>query len=355
MRAKDRVIKAVKHEVPDRVPRMYRDVPEVRKRLLKDFDCRDDDELFEKLEIDVRWVDPAYVGPKLDDPVSGRRKSIFGVEYTYHRNISGGYWEPVCFPLQNEDDPKVLKDYPWPQVDWFDFSTMEDQFSAYADYAVMTAPNVHCSPGILTVIQDLFGMEKALVDMYANPEFWKETAKYIMEFNIAFLSRLFEQAKGRIDFFRIGEDYGTQRGLLFSPEHYREFLAPHNMEMVKLAKSHGAFFYQHSCGGIRDLIPDLIQIGVDVLDPVQVLAAGMEPEGLKRDFGKDLCFSGGVDEQELLPKGTPQEVGLAVESLLNVMAPGGGFIIGPTHNFQEDIPTENIEALYAAAGRWRYA
>ena len=333
---------------------MYRDVPEVRKRLLRDLDCKDDDELFTRLESDFRWVDPAYTGPDVEDSETGRRRSIFGVEYTYQSNASSGYWEPVTFPLQHVNDPAVLKDYPWPQVDWFDFSVMEEQFERYANYAIMTAPNVHCSPGVLTVIQDLFGMEKALVDMYANPVFWKETAKYIMEFNIAFLTRLFEQARGRIDFFRIGEDYGSQRGLLFSREHFREFLTPLNAEMVKIAKQNGAYYYQHSCGGVRDLIPDLIELGVDVLDPVQVLSSGMDPEGLKQDYGRDLCFSGGVDEQELLPHGTEQEVYEAVDVLLGIMAPGGGFIIGPTHNFQEDIPTANIMALYDAAGRWNY-
>jgi uroporphyrinogen decarboxylase len=354
LNSEERVRATVKREVPDRVPRMYRDVPEVRSRLMRDLDCRDEDELFERLEIDFRWVEPLYIGPELSDTVSGKRRSIFGVEYMYKRNASGGYWEPINYPLAHVSDPGVLKDYPWPEADWFDFSVMEEQFARYAGFAVMTAPNCYCSPGVLTVIQDLFGMEKTLIDMYANPELWKETSKYIMEFNLAFLDRYFEQAKGRIHFFRIGEDYGTQRGLLFSREHYREFLAPLNKEMAELAKKNGAWYYQHSCGGIRDLIPDLLEIGVDVLDPLQVLATGMDPEGLKREFGERLCFSGGVDEQELLPHGSVEDVYEGVKKLLDVMAPGGGFIIGPTHNFQEDIPTENIKALYDAAGRWSY-
>lgn len=354
MTPKQRVLQGVRHKEPDRIPLMYRDVPEVRARLLKDLDCKDDEELFQLLEIDFRWVEPAYIGPSLDDCGQGRKKNIFGVEYTYQRNASGGYWEPVSFPLEKEHDPAVLKDYPWPKVQWFDFSVLDGQLESYKDYAVMTAPNICCSPGVLQTIQDLFGMEKALADMYLNPEFWHETAKYIMEFNLSFLTRLFEEAKGRIDFFRIGEDYGTQRGLLFSIDHFKQFLAPHNAAMVKIAKDHGAYYYHHSCGGIREMIPSLIDIGVDVLDPVQVLAQGMSPESLKRDFGDVLCFSGGVDEQELLPHGTEDEVSSYVSSLLDTMAPGGGFIIGPTHNFQEDIPTQNIIALYDAAKRWSY-
>lgn len=331
---------------------MYRDVPEVRKRLLEDLDCKDDEELFEYLGIDFRWVSPAYVGPPLKNEVSGTIKNIFGVEYSYKRNASGGYWEPTTFPLQNEHTVDILKTYPWPKLEWFDFSVLDEQLERYKDYAIMTAPNMYCSPGILSTIQDLFGMEKALTDMYLNPGFWHETAKHIMEFNRAFLTTLFDTAKGRIDFFRIGDDYGTQRGLLFSPQHFDEFIAPCNAEMVRIAKEHKAYYYHHSCGSIYEMIPKLIELGVDVLDPMQIKAAHMDAETLKRTFGNILCFSGGVDEQELLPYGTKEDVQVHVESLLEIMTPGGGFIIGPTHNFQEDISTENILTLYETARSW---
>ena len=212
----------------------------------------------------------------------------------------------------------------------------------------MTAPNVYCSPGILSVIQDLFGMEKTFMDMYLNAELWHALAEKIMTFNKDFMHAYFTAGKGKIDFYRIGDDYGGQQGLLFGPEQYREFLKHRNAELGSIAKGYGAHFYQHSCGSIRDLIPDMIESGVEVLDPIQVLATGMEPIGLKKDFGKVLCFSGGVDEQQLLPNGTPEEVREGVFRLLDAMAPGGGFFLGPTHNFQEDIPTDNILALYKA-------
>jgi uroporphyrinogen-III decarboxylase len=105
---------------------------------------------------------------------------------------------------------------------------------------------------------------------------------------------------------------------------------------------------------VRALIPAFIEAGVDVLDPVQVKAAGMVPAELKAEFGDRLCFSGGVDEQELLPRGTPAEVCQSVRELLDVMAAGGGYFVGPTHNFQADIPTRNIVAMYEAARNWTY-
>ena len=144
----------------------------------------------------------------------------------------------------------------------------------------------------------------------------------------------------RIDFFRIGDDYGSQRNLIVGPRQWRKCVQPALKSLKAIAAKHAAFYYHHSCGAIRKLIPDLIEAGVDVLDPVQVGAAGMVPAELKAEFGDRLVFSGGVDETELLPKGSPEDVRAGVIHLLNAMARGGGFFIGPTHNFQDDIPTE---------------
>ena len=349
MKSRDRVLTALGNREPDRVPFMYRDIPQVRSRLLSDLQLKDDEDLFTMLGIDFRWVEPLYCGPGLaDDRNPNRRKSIFGVSYLLQQGDGGSYWEPEEFPLQQVEDPGFLDDYPWPDAGQFDFTVMKEQLDRYEGFAVMTAPNVYCSPGILAVIQDLCGMEKTLMDMYLNPELWNILAEKIMIFNRDFLAEYFEAGQGRIDFFRIGEDYGTQRGLLFGPEQYREFLKDRNMEMASIARKYGAHYYHHSCGSVKTLIPDLIEAGVEVLDPLQILADEMDPVILKKQYGSDICFSGGVDEQELLPNGSTREVKEAVYRLLEIMAPGGGFFLGPTHNFQEDIPTDNIVALYEA-------
>ncbi len=349
MNARERVLTSLSHKEPDRVPFMYRDVPQVRSRLLADLQLATDEELFKTLGIDFRWVEPTYVGPALSDPsFPDRKKNIFGVEYLLRTGSGGSYWEPETFPMQDLEDPALLDDYPFPDTSLFDFSTIQEHLDRYAGYAIMTAPNVYCSPGILSVIQDLFGMEKTFMDMYLNAELWHALAEKIMDFNRDFMHAYFTAGKRKIDFYRIGDDYGGQQGLLFGPEQYREFLKPRNSELGSIAKGYGAHFYQHSCGSIRGLIPDMIESGVEVLDPIQVLAAGMNPMGLKKDFGEVLCFSGGVDEQELLPNGTPEEIREGVFRLLDAMAPGGGFFLGPTHNFQEDIPTDTIVALYKA-------
>jgi uroporphyrinogen decarboxylase len=192
-------------------------------------------------------------------------------------------------------------------------------------------------------------MERTLVDMLINPDFFHALSRRIMTFNLEFIRRLYEVAGDRIDFYRIGEDYGTQRGLLFGRPQWQEFIRPSLVEMTRIPKEHGSLYYQHTCGSVRELIPDLIEVGVDVLDPLQVTATGMDPRELKAEFGDRLCFSGGIDEQELLPRGSPQQVAQAVRDLIEVMSPGGGFFLGSTHNFQADIPTANILAMYKAA------
>jgi len=350
--AKERVLRTVHRENTDRVPLFYRDVPEVDGRLRRDLNLKTRDELLEYFHIDFRWIAPAYVGPDLGDPESGQLRNIFGIEYVRREGGHGGYLEPEVFPLAHVEDPAELDDYQWPKLEWYDFSALGDQLERYRDYAIMTAPGVATSPGVLSVIQDLFGMEKTLVDMYLNPILWKKTSDKIMEFNTAFIRRLYETAGSRIDFFRLGDDYGTQRGLLFGPDQWKEFIQPTLREMTSVPKQHGSLYYHHTCGGVRDLIPLLIETGVDVLDPVQVLADGMDPAQLKNDFGDRLTFSGGIDEQHILPNGTPEEVKAEVLRMLQLLGQGGGYFLGSTHNFQEDIPTKNICAMYAAALEW---
>jgi uroporphyrinogen decarboxylase len=349
---RERVMAAMRHEEPDRVPFFYRDVPEVEERLRRDLGLADREALLRAFDIDFRWVAPHYVGPPLEDAAAGLRRDIYGVKSRYVHSETGGYWEPVAFPLAGVEDAAALDDHPWPRIEWFDFSGLEAQCRAFAGYALMTAP-AYASPSPLGVVQNLLGIERAMMDMALRPEFLEALFDRVVSFQAEYVERMLSAAGGRIDFFRIGDDFGTQRALLFSEAHWRRFLRPVLVRLSTIARRHGAFYYHHSCGAIRPLIPALIEAGVDVLDPVQVKAHGMAPGGLKAQFGGRLVFSGGVDEQELLPRGTPDDVRRGVRDLLDVMAPGGGFFIGPTHNFQSDIPTANIVAMYDAARRWR--
>ena len=355
MTHRERVLAAINHREPDRVPLFYRDVPEVEQRLLRDLDLTDREELLQYFDIDFRWVEPGYIGPCLSGEETGRRRDIWGAEYQYTPFRDGaGYWEVVSHPLAHVTDPKVLESYAWPSLDWFDFSTLADPLGQFADHAIMTAPGF-ASPGVLqSAIQALVGMEKSLIDMAINTDFFKALIRHVLAFLEPFVDRMMDAGGGRIDFFRVGDDFGTQNGLMFSRAQWCEFMQPAYRSLKAITRKHGAYLYLHSCGAIRELIPDFLETGVDALDPLQVRAAGMNPAELKRKYGNTMCFSGGVDEQELLREGTPDDVKSGVQQLLEIMAPDGGFFLGPTHNFQDDIPTANIVAMYEAAREWKY-
>ncbi len=354
MTPRQRVLTTMRHEEPERVPLFYRDVPEVRERLLNDLRLKDFDDLLEHFEIDFRWVEPAYIGPPLEDRETGIRRDIWGIEYRYVPfSDTAGYWEAQSRPLRNAISVAELNDYSWPNLEWFDFRTLSEQVQKYDEYALMTAPG-YASPGIMQLIETLCGEQKAWTDIAINQSFFLALVRKILDFLEPFVDRMLAASGDRIDFFRIGDDYGAQQNLIVGPRHWRKCVQPALKVLKTIAAKHNAFYYHHSCGAIRKLIPDLIETGVDVLDPVQVSAAGMIPAELKAEFGDRLVFSGGVDENELLSKGAPEDVRAGVFQLLHDMAPGGGFFIGPTHNFQDDIPTENIAAMYQAAREWSY-
>jgi uroporphyrinogen decarboxylase len=348
MTHKERVLASFYHRETDRVPFMYRDVPEVRTRLKKDLSLDTDEELFQYLNIDFRWVEPIYQGKSLILS-DGHKKDIWGVEWKYTRfSDSAGYWNEAFHPLASVDDPETLDKYPWPTVEDWDFSGVEKICDQYSEYAIMTAPGV-ASPGIFQYpVQNLIGVERSFTEPLINPEFFQKLLDKILCFQIAFIEKLFNAANGKIDFFRIGDDFGTQQGLLLDIETWKTFFQPAFKKMAETARRYGAHYYQHSCGAIRDLIPSFIEAGVGVIDPLQVKATGMIPSELKSEFGHLVTFSGGIDEQELLPDGSPDQVRAEVIKMIEIMGSGGGYFLGPTHNFQDDIPTENILAMYEA-------
>lgn len=193
-----------------------------------------------------------------------------------------------------------------------------------------------------------FGMEDALVRLYVAPDVFRAVIDRITDFYLR-ANEIFYQACGRdLHAVLIGNDFGSQTGLMVSPELLREFVLPGTHELVCQAKRYGLRVIHHSCGSIRPLIPDLIAAGVDAIHPIQALAAGMDAEGLRRDFGDQVAFCGGVDAQQLLVNGTPEEVAARVRELRRVFPTG--LILSPSHEaILPDIPPANVEALFTAA------
>lgn len=153
-------------------------------------------------------------------------------------------------------------------------------------------------------------------------------------------------AQGRIDLFRIGDDIGTQRGPLISPAMFRQFIAPRLKLLVDLAHSHDTRVMFHSCGGITAFIDVLIEIGVDILDPIPVSAANMDPAQIKAEYGSRICPHGSTDTQYVLPQGSTRQVAENVKRMVDILGSDGGFIPAPCHVLQTDVPSENVCAMY---------
>lgn len=193
-----------------------------------------------------------------------------------------------------------------------------------------------------------FGMENALMNMVANPEIYEAVNEKIVDFYLKANEIFYEATKGRLNAVLIGNDMGSQRSLMLSPDMVRRFVIPGCKKLVEQAHSYGLKVIYHSCGSIVDIIPDLIEAGVDIVHPIQALAAGMDPQNLKEKFGGKVSFCGGVDTQDLLVNGTPEDVRNKVKELREIFPTG--LIISPSHEaILPDVPPRNIRALFEAA------
>ncbi len=190
------------------------------------------------------------------------------------------------------------------------------------------------------------------MDLVLKPREMERLLRMIHEVQMGYWEKALEIVGDNIDIVMHSDDLGMQNSPMMSPDMYRRFVKPLHEELIGMVKKKAegeVKFLLHSCGSVRALIPDFIDVGVDILNPIQVSAAGMDTAELKKEFGKDLCFcGGGVDTQEILPRGTPEQVRDEVKRRLDDLAPGGGYIFAAVHNIQADVPPENLQAMYEA-------
>jgi uroporphyrinogen decarboxylase len=346
MTSKERVLAAANLSEPDRVPMDYHGNRWVLERLARDLGTSGHRQLLEHLHSDVvdlrGTIDPEYRGPvPFSREISATvRESFWGWRQEYSVTAYGPEETYVDFPLASAASVEDLDRHRWPEPDWFDFSDFAERLEPWRDFAVMaTGVSVWQHPSFLR------GLDNLMVDLMIEPEMANALLDRFTDFYLGYFDRMLTAAKGRIDILRQADDLGTQRGLLFSPELFRTFIKPRIARFADLAHSHGAKFMFHSCGAIMPLIEDLIEAGVDILDPLQALADGMDPATLKSRFGDRICLHGGIDTQYLLPKGSPDEVRSAVRRLAGIFGAGGGYIMAPCHVLQLDVPTENVLAM----------
>ncbi len=266
------------------------------------------------------------------------------------------YFEPVYAPLADATcsadlakGAKYIEKYDWP--DLWDLGI--DELAAHTKKLRHTSEyfitgNVY--DHVLAAAQDLRGFANFMMDLVINKPLAHALMERLVDAHLARFERYLPVAQ-QCDLIVVNDDLGTQQGPQMSPDLYREMVKPHHVRLWGTIKQlSGKPLLLHSCGSIYALIPDLIEIGVDALNPVQVSARDMDTARLKREFGRDLTFwGGGCDTQYVLPRGTPEEVEAEVHRRVEDLAEGGGFVFCPVHNIQPDVPPENIVACYQAA------
>lgn len=277
-------------------------------------------------------------------------------EWGIERRYTGLYWDIVNAPLAHLET-EDLDDYPWPDPDTIPQSEIDAIaerarfFHEETDYVVCAHHPVY---GVFELGCWMCGFEEFMVRMAIDKPFVHRFCEIILNYQKRVTERYYPAIAPYIDYTSSGDDFATQTDLFASPEMFAELIMPYFKERVDCTKQFtDAAFLHHSCGNVSRLIPQLIDSGVDILNPIQPTGAPMQPSRLKADFGSRIVFHGGLDTQSVLPGGTKESVAEAVNNLLDVMQPGGGYIFAAAHNLQADVPAENIIAMFRAARAWK--
>ncbi len=354
MNSRERVLAALAHRQPDRVPVDYWATPEVDALLIKHFGLQTRDQLLDQLDVDLRIIPgPAYIGPPLARQSDGTEEDIWGVpriEKTYGEpQQRGTYKEVTTPPLAAATTVRDILEYPkWPKAEWFGYGDIARQCRQHPGRAIVFVGDRLNRTSLLKAAMYLRGTAEILLDLVESPAIAEALFDKIAEFYSEYNRRVFKAAQGGIDIFMSGDDFGTQSGLFVRHETWKRFFAPGLRRYWATAKNYGVKVMHHSCGSIKPLIPDMIEMGLDILNPIQPGAADMAPRDLKARFGERLAFHGGIDIQRTLPFGSAADVRAEVRDRMEALAPGGGFIICTAHNIQLDTPLENILALFEA-------
>ncbi len=369
MNSRERVTKALNHQEPDKVPidlggflttieaEAYEDLKKclgMQKETIVSARTHaiPDEEILEKFEVDTRYLRPFPVQKWEDVKKVNPVVDAWGVKF--YKPESSHYFDPVEYPLAEAtlDDLKNYR-YPdlWNEEHGRELAKAAEKLYKETDYFLIADD----SNGIFEQTCFLRGMENFMIDLVLNKDFVARLLDTVLEQRKDFMGKFLDVVGPYVGMVMLSSDLGGQKGLLISPALYRELIKPRQKELFSFIKSKtDAKLFYHSCGAVRDLIDDLIEIGVDVLNPIQVSAKGMDTKELKRDFGDRIVFwGGGVDTQRVLPFGTPEEVDAEVKKRISDLKMGGGFVFTHVHEIQPETPPENILAMYEAVNKYR--
>ena len=376
MNSRERLLTALDHREPDRIPidlgstqvtgihvvayrrlREYLGLPPVEERMCDTIQqiAVPDDDVIRWLGIDIRGLFPlnSHNWHIVNEDVGDNWEYNDEWGITHRRpKPDGFYYSIVRSPLAIATlTPDAIRAHRWPDTgDPERIAGLREQALTYrAEGKAVVIKGVLA--GVFEMAQRLRGMEDLLMDMASDDVLAGALFDKMLELKLAFWEMALPSLADVIDVVAEADDYGTQTSQLISPQMFRRQVAPRLKTLFARVKqlAPNARLFFHSCGNVRPLLPDFIELGVDIINPVQPSANGMEPSALKRDFGKDLVFwGGGVDTQGVLPNGTAQQVRDDVRRHIDALAPGGGFVFNTVHNIQADVPPQNLVAMWDA-------
>jgi len=354
MNSYERVWATVHHQTPDRVPCDFAAEPIIRDRIMKYFGVQTQEEILDILDIDMRGVGPRYIGPPMIVDENGLHETVISGGPRTKRlfNEAGDYNDSIVwFPWADVEEPDDLigRTHWIGKMEWWDFSHVEEDIDRINEKQPRWI-RAHGDPSGLQHLTMWVGDEKFLCDLIADEDL---AMAMIEQANISRLEhalRTLEAGKGKIHQLDGGGDYGSQNGLLISKPMFRKFFKDLYVKFYsEVKKNFDVEIYFHSCGSIVELIPELIEVGVTILDPIQTSARGMDIRMLKNTYGRDLTFHGAMDVQQVLPRYTPEQIAEEVRTNIDVLGKDGGYILSPSHNLQYDTTIENIITMYETA------
>ena len=347
MTHRERIIAAFDHQPTDRVPTDWWGVPEITDKMFRHLGARPGDwvDFANKLDIDKVM----YVGPTL----IADRPNIMGVpqKIVPLPDGSGVYEEPEYFPLADFETIEEIEasDYVFPTTDMFDYSTIAQQCEQYKDFAI--------TGGYISLTyfyECIRGTEQMLIDFIAYPEVAEYILQRLEDFHYDHVKKILEAAQGKIDYAECTDDLGSQHSLLMSPAIVDHFLGKHYDRNIAMFKEYGARVFHHDDGAMTQILPWLMDKGIEILNPLQWHLPGWDLRQLKQTYGDRLCFHGGIDNQHVLPFGTTQEIRDEVYACCDQLySDGTGYVLGPCHNIQAITPIENILEMYKTAKEYK--
>ncbi|MCX6897418.1 MAG: uroporphyrinogen-III decarboxylase [Verrucomicrobia bacterium] len=376
MTSRERVLKALNHETPDRVPfdlggnqtGIHR---KAYANLIRHLGIQDDiiimdavqqlakpcEKVLERFHVDTRYIAAGAPSSWKGGIVQARRDGKlwhdltdeFGIRWSMPEDAPN-YMDITLHPLANATLADV-KNHPWPKGD------DPSRFAGLRERALLLKKETPYAvvSGISGVVYEicwyLRGLEQWFCDLMTEPEFCEAMLDQTLKFWMDWFRLFLDEVGDVVDVIMIGDDLAAQNGPLFQPDIYRRMVKPRHKRLVQYIRSRtSAKVWYHTCGSCIGLIPELMDNGIHILNPVQISATNMEPAELKRRFGRELVFwGGGCDAQHILPSGTPAQVAANVRKNVTAFMPGGGYVFNNVHNIQGDVPPENIVALYDTA------